>query len=333
MEYIQLAGGLLLLILSANYLVKGGENLALRLGMSPLVVGMTVIAFGTSAPEFIVSLSAAVKGNPQIALGNVIGSNIANVGLILGITALIFPIPVNKASIKSDGPLMLIASLLFILVSANGSIGRWEGAVGFGILLAYTTRMIRTSIRHTRAAPAVNEVPAVLPTMKPLKAVLFIVASSFGLAYGANLLIDGASALAVTFGISQKVIGITIVAFGTSLPELAASVVAAFKKQTDISIGNIIGSNLFNILGVIGLSSLIHPIRVDYPAFRADFFWMLFFSALLLVLIYPLRKNLAAYRQNKSSFRIFFRVEGGTLGRVSGLLLFGLYIFYLYLLL
>lgn len=327
MEYIQLLGGLLLLIFSANYLVKGGENLALRLGLSPLVVGMTVIAFGTSAPEFIVSLSAAVKGNPEIAVGNVIGSNIANIGLILGITAFIFPIRVQKASVKTDGPLMLVATLLFIAAAANGLIGRWEGAIGFGMLIAYTARMIRQSIRDN------HDEPKVVPDMKPLPAALLIAASSAGLAVGANWLIDGASAVATEFGISQKVIGITIVAFGTSLPELAASVVAAFKKQTDISIGNIIGSNIFNILGVIGLSSAIHPIRVDFPSFRTDFYWMLFFSILLLLFIYPLRKNLAAFRQSGGKFSAFFQVEGGMLGRLSGITLFGLYIFYLYLLL
>lgn len=330
MEYIQLLGGLVLLIVSANYLVKGGENLALRLGLSPLVVGMTVIAFGTSAPEFLVSLSAAIKGSPEIALGNVIGSNIANIGLILGVTALLLPIPVKKESVKNDGPLMLLATILFILVSMNGDINRIEGGIGFAILVGYTAWMIRQSRRKEKNTPQEEKV---LPTLKPLTATVLILISSVGLAYGANLLIDGASAVATKFGISQKVIGITIIAFGTSLPELAASVVAALKKQTDISIGNIIGSNLFNILGVIGLSSAIHPIKVDFPLFRNDFIWMFAFSLLLLVLIYPVRKNWATLKKQGSRLSVLFNLQGGILGRLSGLILLGLYIFYIYLLL
>ena len=328
MEYIQLLGGLILLIASANYLVKGGENLALRLGLSPLVVGMTVIAFGTSAPEFIVSLSAALKGNPQIALGNIIGSNIANIGLILGITALLLPLPVQKASVKNDGPLLLLATILFIVVARNGIIGRWEGIIGLGILIGYTAWMIHKSIKDNQDIPQ-----EVTVTLKPVTAVLFIIISSIGLAYGADFLIKGASSVATRFGISQKVIGITIIAFGTSLPELAASVVAAIKKQTDISIGNIVGSNLFNILGVIGLSSAIHPIPVNFPLFKSDFIWMLLFSILLLLLIYPLRKNFKAFRQKGNKLSVIFNIEGGRLGRLSGLLLLGLYIFYIYLLL
>ncbi|WP_106828592.1 calcium/sodium antiporter [Parabacteroides pacaensis] len=328
MEYIQLLGGLILLIASANYLVKGGENLALRLGLSPLVVGMTVIAFGTSAPEFIVSLSAALKGNPQIALGNIIGSNIANIGLILGITALLLPLPVQKASVKNDGPLLLLATILFIVVARNGIIGRWEGIIGLGILIGYTAWMIHKSIKDNQDISQEATV-----TLKPVTAVLFIIISSIGLAYGADFLIKGASSVATRFGISQKVIGITIIAFGTSLPELAASVVAAIKKQTDISIGNIVGSNLFNILGVIGLSSAIHPIPVNFPLFKSDFIWMLLFSILLLLLIYPLRKNFKAFRQKGNKLSVIFNIEGGRLGRLSGLLLLGLYIFYIYLLL
>lgn len=324
MEYLQLLGGLILLLASANFLVKGGVSLAERFKISPLVIGMTVIAFGTSAPEFIVSLSAAIKGNPEIALGNVIGSNIANIGLILGITALILPIPVQKASIKNDGPMMLLASLLFIIVSMNGIIGRIEGLIGFLILGSYTIWMIRASRK--------KDTPAEKPKLTPLVSILYIVFASAGLAIGANLLIEGASAIAIQFGVSQKVIGVTIVAFGTSVPELAASVVAAFKKQTDISVGNIIGSNLFNILCVIGLSSVIQPITVDFELFRSDFIWMFIFSILVLLLIYPIRLNLAGYLQPKGKISSFFHLEGGRLGRLSGLILVGLYIFYIYLL-
>lgn len=324
MEYLQLLGGIILLLVSADYLVKGGVNLALRFRIAPLVIGMTVIAFGTSAPEFIVSLSAALKGNSEIALGNVIGSNIANIGLILGITALILPIPVQKASIKNDGPMMILASILFILAATNGIIGRLEGAVGVLLLVGYTIRMIRASRQETTSMEE--------PQLSVWKSVVLIVLSSAGLAFGANLLIEGASAIAVNFGVSQKVIGVTIVAFGTSVPELAASVVAALKKQTDISIGNIIGSNLFNILSVIGLSSFIHPITVNFELFKNDFIWMLMFSILVLLLIYPIRNNLAVWKKQSNKVSILLNMEGGKIGRLSGFILVGLYIFYIYLL-
>lgn len=329
MEYIQLIAGLILLLVSANYLVKGGVSLAEKFKISPLVIGMTVIAFGTSAPEFIVSLSAAIKGNPEIAIGNVVGSNIANIGLILAITALILPIPVQKESIRNDGPLMLIASILFILASMNGMISRVEGLIGFGILLAYTVWMIRASRKSHKERASVAIHP---PRISPLMASLFIIGSSIGLAYGANFLIEGATVIATKLGVSQKVIGVTIVSFGTSVPELAASVTAALKKETDISIGNIIGSNIFNILCVIGLSSAIHPIPVDFALFRPDFIWMLAFSVLILVFIYPLRANFRAYIQPSGKLSAFSSLNGSVLGRLSAFILLVLYIFYIYLL-
>lgn len=323
MEYIQLIGGIILLIFSADYLVKGGVGLAQRFRISPLVIGMTVIAFGTSAPEFIVSLLAAVKGNSEIALGNVIGSNIANIGLILGLTALILPIPVQKASLKYDGPVMLIASLLFIFAAMNGVIGRTEGLIGVSFLVGYTIWMIRTSRKNkSKTEPPAHGIWI---------SILLILLSSGGLAFGAHLLIEGASSLASNFGVSQKVISITIVAFGTSVPELAASLTAALKKQMDISIGNIIGSNLFNILSVIGISSAIHPIVLDFELFRNDFIWMFLFSTLVLLLIYPLRNNIKIWRV-KGKASSLLNMDGGKIGRLSGLILVGLYIFYIYLL-
>lgn len=324
MEYIQLIGGIVLLIFSADYLVKGGVGLAQRFRISPLVIGMTVIAFGTSAPEFIVSLLAAIKGNSEIALGNVIGSNIANIGLILGLTALILPIPVQKASLKFDGPFMLLASLLFIFAAVNGVISRIEGLIGVLLLVGYTIWMIRKSRK--------SETETECPSRGVWISILLIFLSSCGLAFGAHLLIEGASTVATNFGVSQKVIGVTIVAFGTSVPELAASVTAALKKQMDISIGNIIGSNLFNILSVIGLSSAIHPIALDFDLFRSDFLWMFLFSALVLLLIYPVRSNLKAWKAPGGKPGSLLNLEGGKIGRLSGLILVGLYIFYIYLL-
>lgn len=330
MEYIQLIAGLLLLLFSADYLVKGGVGLASKLNISPLVIGMTVIAFGTSAPELIVSTNAAISGHPEIALGNVIGSNIANIGLILGITALILPIPVSKASIKNDGPVMVLASILFILAAYDGIITRWEGLFGFALLVGYTIYMIHKSRKENNAngGDDIDEDAAHLPVWK---AFVFIIGACVGLAFGADLLVKGATTVATSFGVSQKVIGVTVVAFGTSLPELAASVVAALKKQTDISIGNIIGSNLFNILSVIGLSSAIHPIGLNFADFKPDFIWMLMFSILILVLIYPINKNISIFKSsNQNKLKALTNFDGGILGRISGLILIGLYIFYIY---
>ncbi len=340
MEYIQLLGGLLLLLISANYLVKGGVSLAERLKISPLVIGMTVIAFGTSAPEFIVSLSAAMQGNSEIALGNVIGSNIANIGLILGVTALILPLPVQKESIKNDGPMMLLASILFILAGMSGLISRLEGCIGFGLMMLYTVWMVRSSRKVSKKAAAdaaqAGESAAQdqeqKPQLSPLVAGVYIVGASAGLAFGADLLINSATEIALAFGVSQKIIGVTIVSFGTSLPELAASVTAAFKKQSDISIGNVIGSNLFNILGVIGFSAMIQPITTDFELFKSDFIWMLAFAFLVLIFIYPTRKNIAAYMLNNKRPSLFLNLTGGVLGRASGVVLILLYVGYIWLL-
>ena len=333
MEYIQLLGGLLLLLISANYLVKGGVSLAERLKISPLVIGMTVIAFGTSAPEFIVSLSAAMQGNSEIALGNVIGSNIANIGLILGVTALILPLPVQKESIKNDGPMMLLASVLFILAGMSGVITRLEGCIGFGLMMLYTVWMVRSSRKASKkAAATADTVQEQQPQLSPLLAGVYIVGASAGLAFGADLLINSATEIALAFGVSQKIIGVTIVSFGTSLPELAASVTAAFKKQSDISIGNVIGSNLFNILGVIGFSAMIQPITTDFELFKSDFIWMLAFALLVLLFIYPTRKNIAAYMLNNKRPSLFLNLTGGVLGRASGVVLILLYVGYIWLL-
>jgi cation:H+ antiporter len=333
MEYIQLLGGLLLLLLSANYLVKGGVSLAERLKISPLVIGMTVIAFGTSAPEFIVSLSAALQGNSEIALGNVIGSNIANIGLILGVTALIFPLPVQNESVKNDGPMMLLASVLFILAAMSGVITRLEGFIGFGLMMLYTVWMVRSSRKASKKSETTADATQDLqPQLSPLLAGVYIVGASAGLAYGADLLINSATQIALAFGVSQKIIGVTIVSFGTSLPELAASVTAAFKRQSDISIGNVIGSNLFNILGVIGFSSMIHPIVTDFELFQSDFVWMLAFTLLMFLLIYPLRKNFIAYMLSNACKSKFLNFTGGVLGRASGVVLIVLYVGYIWML-
>ncbi|MDD6211318.1 MAG: calcium/sodium antiporter [Bacteroidales bacterium] len=324
MEYLQLVGGFLLLICGANFLVKGGVQIALRYQLPPLLIGMTIVAFGTSAPEFIVSLSAALKGNSGIALGNVIGSNIVNIGLILGLTALFSPIPVNKKNITVDALAMVIASVAFLLALKNGIINRTEGAIGFLSLILYNIYMFRRGKKEGDSGNIGHP-----HTAKLWVSVCYVIGACIALAYGADILVNGATSIAKTFGVSDRIIGITIVAFGTSLPELATSLVAALKKESDISIGNIIGSNFFNITGVIGLSSLISPISGDFPAFRNDLLWMIGFSILLILLIYPLRKNIKSMKNKPSGVKTFLNFEGGKLGRLSGATILLLYFIYL----
>lgn len=323
MDYIKLIGGLFLLVISGDYLVRGGVAIATRLKVSALVIGMTVVAFGTSAPEFLVSLQAAIKGNPEIAIGNVVGSNIANIALILGLTAIIYPLIVARNTIRIDWPVMMIATIAFYWAASNGSISRIEGIIGFIGLVLFTTWQIYQS-RKQHVPEETDEKPASLPL-----ALVYIVGSAVGLAYGADLLIDGASNIAKSFGVSERVIGVTIVAFGTSLPELAASMSAAFKKETDIAIGNIIGSNLFNILCVVGLTSIIKPIPVTWGTFQYDFNWMLLFSFLLIFLILPLRELFSSAHPSLG-IRMEALIEKGRLGRIGGIILTVLYIYYIY---
>lgn len=325
MEYIELIGGLILLVISGDFLVKGGSDIAKRFKISSLVVGMTVVAFGTSAPELIVSLRAALSGSPEIALGNVIGSNIANIGLILGLTALIFPMAVNRTSIIVDWPVMMAASLLFFLAATDHQIGRAEGLAGFLTLLLFVVWSVRKSRKAEFEQEQKEEKTAPL-----WLSVLFIAGSSAGLAFGAKLLVSGASDIALAFGVSERVIGVTIVAFGTSVPELVASVIAAFKKEADISIGNIIGSNLFNILCVIGLTATIQPIPVDFTIFRTDLLWMMLFALLLFVFMMPWKKEVERrFNRNNAGGRPAY-FSGGVLGRYSGIVFLLLYIYYIY---
>ncbi len=330
MEYLKLIGGLILLIISGDFLVKGSVAIAEKFKITPLVIGLTVVAFGTSAPELIVSLQAAIRNSPEIALGNVIGSNIANIGLILGITAIISPLRVSSDSIRIDWPVMMGAALLFILCSSFGWITRIEGLIGFALLICYSVWQIKKARRQDPV-----ETPETIAATEPKKkislglAILCIIGSAFGLAYGADFMIDGATVIALSFGISERIIGVTIVAFGTSLPELATSVSAALKKQADIAIGNVIGSNIFNVLCVIGMTAVIKPIPVDWHAFRYDFIIMAIFSVLLILLIFPFR----SFCQNLCQKKLISGnqlISDGRLARIGGMTLLIAYIYYIY---
>lgn len=277
---IKLLAGFVLLFFGGDWLVEGGVALARRFRISPLVIGMTIVAFGTSAPELLVSLISAIKGSAGIAVGNVVGSNIANIGLILGLTALICPIETDNSKVIRHGSIMIVASLLLIVFALNSGITRIEGLILFACLILFTT----ISVRKGRTQPQEADIDSQEgKSMTVLAAIGLIVLSCAMLAFGADILVDGATTIASAIGVSDKVIGLTIVALGTSLPELAASVAAAFKKQMDISIGNIIGSNIFNILCVLGVSTSIKPISLEFRDYSNDFIWMLGFSVFIII--------------------------------------------------
>jgi cation:H+ antiporter len=281
--YLWLLAGLLLLFISGKYLVESSVALSSLLRIPRMIIGMTVVAAGTSAPELLVSLQAAFAGYPEMAIGNVVGSNISNILLVLAITVLIYPIPVPPESVRRDWPLMMFSSLLLFAFTLNGWISRQEGAVFLGILGFYILYSVRRSKKENREKPS----PQGHREMKWWIAVLLFAASCAGLAWGASLLVGNAAIIAGDLGISKRVISITMVAVGTSIPELATSVIAALKKETDISVGNIIGSNMMNILLVLGFTGIIQPVKVDPEIARFDIPWMLGTSLLLLLVMLP----------------------------------------------
>ena len=277
---IKLLAGFVLLFFGGDWLVEGGVALARRFRISPLVIGMTIVAFGTSAPELLVSLISAIKGSAGISIGNVVGSNIANIGLILGLTALICPIETDNSKVIRHGSIMIAASLLLMVFALKSGITRIEGLTLIAGLILFTT----ISVRKGRTQPQEADIDSQEgKSMTVLAAIGLIVLSCAMLAFGADILVDGATTIASAIGVSDKVIGLTIVALGTSLPELAASVAAAFKKQMDISIGNIIGSNIFNILCVLGVSTSIKPISLEFRDYANDFIWMMGFSVFIII--------------------------------------------------
>lgn len=281
--------GFLLLVKGGDYLVDSSIVIARKAKLSNMVIGMTIVGFGTSMPELLVSTQAALVGSSGIAIGNVVGSNIANIALILGVTSIICTIPVKKKTLYIDVPFMLLATVLLVIVGMSGRIGRIEGICGVGMLVAF----VAWQVRHSRKKEKAEEENVEAKDMPIWKALLILTVSFLGLVWGADLLIDGASGIAMILGTSlgvdvqtmERVIGLTIVAVGTSFPELFASVIAARKGQTDMAIGNIIGSVTFNILSVVGVASAICPIRHSDVGFQADYLIMLGLSLLLYLFI------------------------------------------------
>ncbi|QZT35694.1 calcium/sodium antiporter [Halosquirtibacter xylanolyticus] len=321
--YLQLIIGMVILILSGDYLVKGGVELARKFRISTLVVGSTVVAMGTSAPELIVSLKSAMMGHTEMAIGNVVGSNISNIALVLGATAIIIAIPVKLDTLKVGWPTLLAATVVFLLLGRDMEISTLDGA----ILTAGMFGFIILSIVSSRKSKEATEfIEAKYPVWK---SILIIVLSCLGLAYGSNHLIEGASTIAKGMGISERVISVTIIAIGTSLPELTASIMAALKGETDISVGNIIGSNIFNLLGVVGITSMIKPIHVALNKFHYDFMWMLGITILLVVFIYPVSQNRRYLKEGKYMMAAT-NLKGGILRRWEGIILITAYATYVF---
>lgn len=281
-----LIAGLTILIFGANYMVEGASALAKRFNISNLAIGLTVVAFGTSAPELVVNTFAAVQGHQDIVFGNVLGSNNFNLFIILGITGLITPLAVQSSTAWKEIPISLIAVvILFFIVNDNlifGSdvsiLGRLDG----GILLLCFALFLFYVYKQLKSDPSETEELVKVPALSTLKMTLYIIGGLGGLVYGGHLVVNNAIEIAESFGISQKIIGLTVVAAGTSLPELATSVVAAVKKNADIAVGNIVGSNIFNIFLILGASSMLNPIGFD-PLFNMDIY-VLIGGTLFLVL-------------------------------------------------
>jgi cation:H+ antiporter len=253
--------GLVLLFFGGEGLVRGSSALALRLGLTPLVVGLTVVAFGTSAPEMVVSVQATLAGRGAVAIGNVIGSNSLNIGLILALTALICPLRVKLQILRIDMPIMVGASILAAWMLSDLAIGRMEGAVLFAGIIAYTAFTVRYAKRMNVSPEVEAEFARAVPAARGSlwRDLLLIIAGLGLLAAGSHFLVEGATRLARGFGIDEAIIGLTIVALGTSMPELVTCIVAALKKEPDIALGNIIGSNIFNMLGILGMAALVRP--------------------------------------------------------------------------
>ena len=325
MEYLQLIGGLALLIFSGNYLVESASDIARKFKLSSLVIGLTSVSFGTSAPELLVSTSASLQGHPEIALGNVFGSNIVNVGFIMGLTSLLLPFTVSRDSIKIDVKVMLAFSLAALLFASDGHFSRIEGILLFATLVIYTIWLILKSKKTA------NDSAIEAPKRNILINSLILVASLAGLAFGSDFMVEGASTIAKNFGISEKVISVTVVAIGTSLPELTASLISVFKKEVGMTIGNVIGSNTFNIGAVLGISSSISPIEFDFSAFCSDIVWTLAFGVLLLIGMINVTKNMELMRDT-GKISALWNANNGEIGRIWGFCCLTAYVTYTILL-
>lgn len=307
MDYLLLILGLAVLVASGDWLVRGGVSIANRFKVSTLVIGATVIAFGTSMPELIVSLNAAVDGHSELAMGNIIGSNIANIALVLGFAALVFPIAIQKRSVIFDWVIMTFSVLLLLIFIYNSnSLDFYEGIIFLIIIISFVWWSVRKSRKESKKEEFKK------PKYSLSISVIIIILACTGLFLGSKLLVNSSVNIAKSLNVSEKIIGLTVVAFGTSIPELVTAIVAAIKKESDISVGSIIGSNTFNVFVVLGATSSVQRIKIDFNNIIFDMTYMMGIFLILILMIIPIRKKLP----------IINRFKGG--------LLFVIYIIYIY---
>ena len=289
MSIVFLILGFVLLVVGGEYLVRSSVALSFKLNISKIVIGMTVVSFATSAPELLVSLQAALKGSPAIAINNVVGSNIANIGLVLGVTAIVGAIAIDKSFYRLTWPVMMVFSFaLYYFLWNDSQLTPIEGAVLFVGLLLFIVYLIKGQ----KSTEEVEEVDDALSVVSNIKIIIWLLIGALALYFGSEWLVKGATEIAQKLGVSEAVIGVTMIAIGTSVPELAASVIAAAKQEKAISLGNLIGSNIFNIGSVLGLTSIIKTIPIEEPLILSrDIFWMLLFAAVILPLGLIPKKN------------------------------------------
>ncbi len=276
--------GFVLLIVGADFIVKGSVAIANKLKIPELIIGLTIVAFGTSAPEFVVSITSALQGAEGLVLGNVVGSNIANILLILGGAAIVYPIVVDKKSFYRDFSFLLLVSIIFALMALNGTFVRWMGILMLFLLIAFVVLNYYSAKKSGQTSSEASTSPW------NDKSWFFVIGGTIlglaGIIYGADLLVDGAVMIAQNCGVSEEVIGVTIIAFGTSLPELATSCVAAYRKQSDLAVGNVLGSNIWNIVFILGVTATITDVNVSLQFIRFDIWIMVAATIILLPLVY-----------------------------------------------
>lgn len=293
--YASIIGGFALLLLGGDFLVRGASGLATRLGISPLVVGIIVVGFGTSAPELVTSVQAALNGAPGLAVGNIVGSNIANILLILGVGALIYPMACARHSLIRDGGLVIGTALLLAAAGIAGGLTRIAGITFIGGLVFYMWFLFSRERKATAQAVAllgdIDDTPATGPLWQ---SILFTVLGTAGIIYGGKLLVDGGVELAQTWGVAEEIIGLTILAIGTSLPELATTVIAAVRRNSEIALGNVLGSNVYNVLGIGGATATVAPFAISPQVMRVDIPLMIVLS-IAMVAIGTYRKNLSRW--------------------------------------
>lgn len=290
--FLALIGGFVLLVWGADRFVIGAAATARNLGVAPLIIGLTIVGFGTSAPEILVSGVAAWQGNPGLAVGNAIGSNIANIGLILGTTALIAPLVINSRLLKRELPILTLTMLLGLLLLLDHDLSRIDGAILLTGLCAMLLWMTHMGLKSSYGDPLEHEFSSEIPSDMSMRwALTWLLIGLLVLLLSSRLLVWGAVQIALAFGVSDLVIGLTLVALGTSLPELAASIMSTLKGEHDIAVGNVIGSNLFNLLAVLGLPGLIHPLPIEDAVLSRDYPAMILFTLAFFIMAFGFRRG------------------------------------------